>query len=64
MNAERGLMMSVLATLALGASGYLLIYLNPKFSLSGVAIIFLAVFLLLGLLAHATPEAALVVTTP
>jgi len=59
-----GLFISVLATLALGASGYLLIYLNPKSSLSGVAIIFLAIFILLGLLAHATPEAALGVTTP
>ncbi|MFI5450061.1 MAG: hypothetical protein ACHQ03_09915 [Candidatus Bathyarchaeia archaeon] len=63
MFAER-LIISVLATLALGASGYLLIYLNPKFVLSGVAIIFLSVFLLLGLLAHATPEAVLGVTTP
>ncbi len=63
MSAER-LIISVLSTLALGASGYLLIYLNPKFALSGVSIIFLAVFLLLGLLAHATPETALGVTTP
>jgi hypothetical protein len=64
MTAERGLIISVLATLALGASGYLLIYLNPKFSLFGVATIFLALFLFLGLVAHAPPEAVLGATTP
>lgn len=52
MNAEKHFIISVLAVLALGASGYLLIFLNPKFALFGVASIFLAVFVILGLVAH------------
>ena len=57
MTAEKRLIIIVLAELALTASGYLLIFLNPKFSLLGVATVFLAIFLILGLVAHATPRA-------
>ena len=53
MSGEKGL--TILADLALAASGYLLIFLNPKFALFGVATIFLALFVILGLVAHATP---------
>jgi hypothetical protein len=55
MTAEKPIIISVLAVLALAASGYLLIFLNPNFSLFGVATIFLGLFLILGLVAHATP---------
>jgi hypothetical protein len=55
MTAVRGFIICVLAVLALAASGYLFIFLNPKFSLFGVATIFLSLFIILGLVAHATP---------
>jgi hypothetical protein len=57
MAAEKRLIIFVLATLALMASGYVIILLNPKFSLLGAATIFLAILLILGLVAHATPRA-------
>lgn len=55
MTVEKQLVIPLLAVLALMASGYLYIFFNPKFSLFGVATIFLALFLILGLVAHATP---------
>ena len=57
MAAEKGLIIFVLAVLALMASGYLIVFINPKFALFGAATIFLALFLILGLVAHATPMA-------
>ena len=57
MPAEKHLIIPILAVLALMAGGYLFIFLNPKFSLFGVATIFLALFLILGLVGHATPTA-------
>ena len=56
MAGEKSPIIFFLPALALMASGYLLIFLNPKFSLFGVATIFLALFLVLGLVAHATPR--------
>jgi secreted protein with Ig-like and vWFA domain len=56
MSAERSLIIFVLAVLALGASGYLVVFINSKFAPLGAAAIFLALFLFLGLVAHATPK--------
>ena len=56
MAAEKGLIIFVLAVLALGASGYLVVFVNPKFAPLGAAAIFLALFLFLGVVAHATPK--------
>ena len=55
--AQKELIISVLAALALLASGYLIIVLNPKFSLLGATTILLALFIILGLVAHSTPGA-------
>jgi hypothetical protein len=52
---QKDLIIFALGALALMASGYILIFFNPKFSLFGVATIFLALFLILGLVARATP---------
>jgi len=54
--ARKELIIFVLAALGLMAGGYLLILLNPKFSLFGATTILLAVLIILGLVAHVPPE--------
>jgi len=57
MAAGKELVIFFLAALGLMAAGYLLILLNPKFSLLGATSILLALLIILGLVAHVPPGA-------
>ena len=55
MAAKKELIIFVLAAFGLMAGGYLIILLNPKFSLFGATTILLAILIILGLIAHVPP---------